>query len=344
MNAVSPRSMLSALLAALSLGIIAHFVAGCAAGNTAEAPRPTGRAAAIDSYVQGVLAYNNGDHDKAINELQHAVQQHPDLVMAHVMLGDLYQSKHDYGDALVQYQVTTQLDPYSYKNYYNEGLMYQLLDRVKEAVASYLRALRLNPQDALTNQNLGAAYLKLDDIENAIKYCRRSVELNESSAGAWSNLAVALDAAKLYREAEAAYRKALELDSAHVEVAVALADNLMRQQRYAEAQSVMSQVVHVEDTAPHRKRLGDTLFLEKKYDEALGEYARALKLDPRYYPALNETGWLLITQYMQSLGLEDDKRQAALDAWRKSLLINPNQPRVAQLLKKHAEKFSDENR
>jgi tetratricopeptide (TPR) repeat protein len=318
------------------------FAAGCAHHEGDAASRPTGRSAAIDSYVQGVLAYNAGDRDKAMIELKHAVRQHPDLVMAHAMLGDLYQGRHDYEDALDQYTVTTQLDPYSYKNHYNQGLMYQLLDRVKEAIAAYLRALELKPTDALTNQNLGVAYLKLDDVENAIRYERRAVELNDKSAPAWSNLAVALDANKQYREAEPAYRRALELDSSQPQVACALADNLVRQQRYAEAQSVMNQVVQASDTAPHRKRLGDALFLEKKYEEALGEYARALKLDPKFYPALNETGWLLITQYNQSLGLEENKRIAALDAWSRSLQLNPNQPKIAQLRKTYSEKFSDE--
>jgi tetratricopeptide (TPR) repeat protein len=335
---LSPRSILGSLMLAVLLGGVS-YVAGCAAPAPAG---PPGRAKAIDSYVQGVLAYNNGDADKAIINLKEAVNHHSDLVMAHSMLGDLYQTKRDYKDALSQYQATIKLDPYSYKNYYNEGLMLQLLNRVKEAVVAYLRALELNPKDALSNQNLGVAYLKIDDLDNAIKYCRRAVELNDQSAPAWSNLAVALESARQYKEAENAYRRALELDSGHIEIAVALANNLIQQQRYSEAQSVMDQVVRIDDTAPHRKRLGDTLFLEKRYDEALGEYARAIKIDPHYYPALNETGWSLITEYNQSLGLEEAKRTAALDAWQRSLMIKPNQPRIAQLMQTYSQKFSDD--
>ncbi len=335
---VSPRTILGTLTAFMLWGG-AIYLAGCA---SAPPTGPASRVAAIDSYVQGVLAYNRGDSDRAISDLQGAVRQHPDLVMAHAMLGDLYQSKHDYKDALSQYQSTIELDPYGYKNYYNEGLMFQLLNRVKDAVAAYLRALELNPKDALSAQNLGVAYLRLDDLPNAVKYCRLSIELNPQSGPGWSNLAVALDESRQYKEAEDAYRHALELDSTHVELAVSLTNNLIAQQRYTEAQSVMNQVVRIEDSAPHRKRLGDTLFLEKKYVDALGEYARALKLDPRYAPALNETGWTLITEYNQSLGLEEDKRNGALDAWQKSLLIKPNQPRIAQLLKTYSLKFSDE--
>jgi tetratricopeptide (TPR) repeat protein len=317
-----------------------RYFPGCAA----QKPVPTGRAAAVDSYVQGVLAYNQGNRDKAIAELQQATRQHDDLIMAHALLGDLYQSKQDYQHALTQYEATIRLDPYSFRNHYNEGLMFQMLNRVQEAVASYLRALKLNPKDFNSNLNLAAAYLALNQPDDAANYAKRAVDLNDNSAAAWSNLAVALDAQQKFKEAEPAYRRALELDPTHPQIAVALAENLMHQLRYAEARSVMEQVVRAEDNPPHRKRLGDTLFLEKKYDEALGEYARALKLDARFYPALNETGWVLITEYNQSLGLEEGKRKAALDSWRHSLLINPNQPRITQLMTTYAEKFSDEGR
>ncbi len=336
----STRSILGTLsLVTLFGGAI--YLGGC---GSAPASGPPSRVGAIDQYVQGVLAYNRGDTEKAIQDLQAAVQQHPDLIMAHSVLGDLYQSKRNYKDALQQYQSTIVLDPYGYKNYYNEGLMFQLLDRVKDAVAAYLRALQLNPKDALSAQNLGVAYLRLDDLENAIKFCRLSVELNPQSGPGWSNLAVALETAKRYKEAEEAYRRALELDSTHIELAVSLANNLIVQQRFSEARSVMDQVVRINDTAPHRKRLGDTLFLEKRYPDALNEYARALKLDSHFTPALNETGWTLITEYNQSLGLEEDKRNGALDAWQKSLLIKPNQPRIAQLMKTYSLKFSDESK
>jgi superkiller protein 3 len=306
--------------------------------------KPQTRSAAIDTYVTGVMAYNDGKNDQAIADLQQAVRQHSDLIMAHSMLGDLYQVKRNYNDALAQYEITIRLDPYSYKNHYNEGLMNQLLGRVKEAIAAYLRALELNPKDFLSAENLGAAYLQLDDYDNAIKYCSMATEMNDQEPAAWSNLAMAYEAKGEWKEAENAWRHCLELKGTSVETSVALAKNLKHQQRYAEARAVLSEVVRVSDTASHRKLLGDALFLEKKYDDALDEYARAVKLDARFFPAMNESGWVLITQYNQSLGLEENKRLAALDAWQASLLINPNQPQVRQLMKTYAEKFSDDNK
>ena len=55
----------------------------CISGCATRAARPVakGRDAAVDSYVQGVLAYNQGNRDKAIAELQQATRQHDDLIM-----------------------------------------------------------------------------------------------------------------------------------------------------------------------------------------------------------------------------------------------------------------------
>lgn len=331
----SPRLVVS-LLIGLTVPWTALHVIGCA-----PAPKPVGRAAAVDSYVQGVLAYQAGNNDKAIADLQAAVRQHADLVMAHSMLGDIYSTKKDYNDALVQYEITTRLDPFSYKNHYNEGLMEQFLGRVKEAVDAYLRALKLNPSDFLTNQNLGAAYLQLDDYDNAIVYCTKATELNDKSGPAWSNLATAYEAKGDWKTAEADWRKALEADSASVEVAVSLSKNLKHQQRFPEARTVLNEVVRASDTAPHRKLLGDALFLEKKYADAIQEYAKALEIDPKYIPALNETGWVLITEYNQSLGLDEGKRTAALEAWKKSIALNPNQVQIRNLMKTYAEKMAE---
>ena len=316
--------------------VVFVLLTGCA-GETAK----PAQAAAVDNYVHGVLAYKNGDRDQAIKDLQLAVEERPDLVMAHDLLGDVYQSRREYRNALTQYRATTKLDPYFFKNYYKQGLTLQLLNRVKEAIAAYLQALNLEPNDAMTNQNLGVAYMSLDDLANAIKYCRRAVELDPKAAPGWSNLAVALDTSRLYEDAEKAYRTAMELDSARLEIPEALAMNLVHQNRLEEAQSVMDQVVRLGNTAAHRKRLGDILSMRKKYAEAVGEYGRALDLDPRYYPALNETGRALVAQFNQSLELDDEKRLAAVEAWNKSLRIKPDQPRVAELLKSYAQRRQD---
>jgi hypothetical protein len=49
---------------------------------------------------------------------------------------------------------------------------------------------------------------------------------------------------------------------------------------------------------------------------------------------MNEKAFALIGKYLVGLQLDDTLRNAALDLWRASLKINPNQPRIADAVRK----------
>ena len=329
-TAVVPILVLAALFAA------AMNLVGCQ--NADPAAR---RQAAINTYAHAVVLYQNGDSDQAIAALQDSVKQHHDLIMPHAMLGDLYQARQDYTDALAEFQEVVRLDPYGYENHYKLGLVYQILKRLPDAIASYFAALHLNADDFNTNMNLGAAFLAMGKSETALPYTQRATELNAKSAPAFANLGVVCDSLKMWKDAETAYRKALELDSNQMQTAFCLAENLMHQGHYADARGVMGQIVLREDSAVARKRFGDAMFMSQQYDDARLQYENALKLDPKYYPAMNQEGWLLITQYIQGLGLDDARRQAAIQLWKRSLQIEPDQSRIIELVHKYEQKFAN---
>jgi tetratricopeptide (TPR) repeat protein len=320
--------------AAWAIGLAATLIlfSGC--------QHTTGRDAAIDTYIRGMMAYESGDRDKAMAALETAVAQHDDLTMAHAVLGDLYQEKQQYAKAANQYLAVTRLDPYTGTNFYNLGLMYQMLDRVQDAIASYLRALQLNPRDFLANLNLAAAYLALNKPADALPYAVKATELNDKSAGAFFNLGVAQDGLRKYGDAEKSYRRSAELGDVP-DAQMRLARDLIRDERFPEAFSVLDVLTRHHDSAQARKLKGDTLLLRNRYDEAIVEFTRALKLAPRYYPAMNDAGWTLISQYTSGLGLDENKRQAAVAIWRQSVKINPDQPKIQDLIKRYGEKFAE---
>ena len=74
--------------------------------------------------------------------------------------------------------------------------------------------------------------------------------------------------------------------------------------------------------------------MAKKYDDAIHQYDLALKSDPKYLPGMNAKAFVLIQQYKEGLELDDTQRRSALELLRTSLKINPNQPRIAEALKK----------
>src|SRR5580765_5479232 len=94
------------LLAAAVLFI--SMLTGCQS-NTGSLQRP----AAVEKYIEGAKSYQSGDLEKATAELSSAVRANPNLVMARIMLGDIYIKKSDFRSAKEQYLVLTSLDPYT---------------------------------------------------------------------------------------------------------------------------------------------------------------------------------------------------------------------------------------
>lgn len=331
------RSLLRLLgcgFAAICISILG--LSGCATGardDTLAGVDPADRPVGVDYYVRAVAAYNQQDIERAIVLLLEATRQNPNLRMARSMLGDLYRARGDYRQAIPNYERLAELDPYTPDNHYRLGLMYQLVNRLKESAASYLRALELDPRDWQSNMNLGLVYLALNQIDDAVTYLERASVLMPDKALIWSNLGVALDARGSVVLAEAAYKKSLELDGSQDATLLNLGSNLVAQGKGQDALSVMERAIQKINTAPAIKRYADALALNQKYDAALVEYDRALKLDPSYWPAVTEKGFLMINLYRRGMELDEQQKTAAINLWKRSLALNPNQPRVQQALK-----------
>ena len=315
-------------LAAIALGVGA---AGCKSNQP-------GGIKAIDRYVAAVQAYNRGDRDRAVSNLVSATRANPDLIMATLLLGDLYRESGSYEDALKQYQRLVKMDSYGWENFYKLGVTYQFLQRLEEAAAAYLKALKLNPNDANTNMNLGLVYLFLGKPDDAVRYTERATLLDPHSAAAFSNFGVALDGRGEFARAEAAYRRSLDLDPTNATTLSNLGTNLIAQNKGAEAADIMARVVKMDDIPLHRKRYGDALAKAGRYDDAIKQYETALKEDPKYYLAMNEIGWAHLAQYRKDLQLDDAKREQALAMWKQSLAVNPDQPRIEAAIKEWSQK------
>ncbi|MGH7213668.1 MAG: tetratricopeptide repeat protein, partial [Tepidisphaeraceae bacterium] len=245
----------------------------------------------------------------------------------------LYRAGGDYTNAAVQYEAAAKLDPYGYVNHLNLGVSYQLLNRFQEAAASYLKALRLNPGDVESNMNLGLVYLALGQVDDAVHYLEIATTLDPHNAIALANLGVALDAQGSHARAESAYRKSLDLKADQSTTILNLGTNLLSQQKPTEAIAVLRTVVKKSDSASVRKRFGDAFAQAGRYEEAIQEYMACLKLDSRYYPAMNDMGRVLVARYYASSEMDEEMRRLAVRYWRASLQINPSQPRVVTLIK-----------
>jgi tetratricopeptide (TPR) repeat protein len=289
---------------------------------------------AVDRYVEGAELLQEGRQQQAIEALQQAVDENPDLISPRTLLGQLYRTSGEFQQALTQYQNLVRLDPYTVSNHYYLGLCYHFLNRLTEAQEAYLDALHLDPRDFKSNMNLGLVKLALGENADAVHYLHVATEINPKSAPAWSNYGVALDAMGDYPKAEECYRHSLELDSDNTAALLDFGTNLLLQNKTSEAITILGPLSKRLNTPMAHKRYADALAQSKKFDAAKDEYHATLNLNPRYYPALNALGDIAINQYEQGLELDESLHSEAMDDWKKSLAVDPDQPEITEKVKK----------
>jgi tetratricopeptide (TPR) repeat protein len=311
------------LLVGGSLAAFLGFVgAGCTPPGGAVSPQAT------RSYAAGVLAYERGEIPAAQMHLGAATRQSPVLIKARTLLGDLFRAEGNYVAALDEYEVVVKLDPNSPSGFYRLGLVYQLLQRFLEARDAYTRALTLNPNDASSHMNLGLVHLALGDLVAAVEHTSKAVELAPTNPDTLANHGVVLDAVGDKPGAERAFLSSLELAGDRPATLLNLAQNLLAQGRPTEAEQVLRRLLASVETPMGRKRLGDALAMQGRAADAIEQYELAIKRDPRFFPAYNEAGRVMIQRYRAGGELDEDIRKAALGYWRNSLRINPAQPAI----------------
>lgn len=315
----------------------ATILVGCRSQQKALAPP-----VAVDQYVEGAELLQEGRRQQAITALEQAVQENPDLISPRTLLGEIYRTAGEFQQALIQYQNLCRLDPYTVSNHYYLGLCYHFLNRLTEAQQAYLDALHLDPRDFKSNMNLGLVKLALGENAEAVRYLKAATEINPKSASAWSNYAVALDAVGDYPHAEACYRKSLELDADNSAAQLDFGTNLLLQNKTSEALAILGPLSKRMNTPMAHKRYADALAQAKKFGPSKEEYHTTLNLNPNYYPALNALGDIAIADYEQGMELDESLRTEAMNDWKKSLVVDPDQPGISEKVKKwdHPPMFS----
>ena len=149
----------------------------------------------------GVIAYQSGNSESAIDLIGKALAIMPDYAEAR----------------------------------YNLGNALKKLNRLEESVASYAEALAIKPDYAEALNNLGLALKGLNKLEEAVASYRKAVAIKPAFAEAHNNLGFALNALNKLDEAAASYQKALALKANFAEVHYNLGNLLFNGKRVNEA-------------------------------------------------------------------------------------------------------------
>ena len=290
---------------------------------------------ASQAVTSAQQAQSRGDIEAALVEFERAIAINPELTVAYMGAGDIYLGRGDYTNAERRYAVAAQQAPRNFDAQYNHGLTLQFLNRLAEAVRAYLRALSINPNSFDANLNLATTYLDLSEPAQALPYAQRAVQIDAGSGTARFNLGAAYAALGRHDQAVIEYQQAAERMDLTPELLLNLSDALGKTGRNAEMLGALQTLVAIEPSAIAYERTGAAYFKLRRYDESLQAFDRAIQLDPLHYPALNGLAVNHLNRYLWSNQNDRASLQRAIDALRRSLVIEPNQPRIQALLTRY---------
>jgi protein O-GlcNAc transferase len=237
-------------------------------------------------HCLGLLAYQTGRNDTAVDLIAKAIAQSGRVPVFHNNLGNVLKAQGKLPEAIASYRWALAHKPDYAEAHYNLGVTLHAQGDPAAAEASYRRALALKPNHAAAYNNLGNALQQQDKLEEAVASFERALIHHPNYAEAHGNLGNVLKAQGKLDEATASYQSALLHKPDFVEAHGNLGIVLQERGRLDEAVASFERALLLEpgDAETHNY-LAHALQARGRMDEARASYRRALALRPDYAEA-----------------------------------------------------------
>jgi tetratricopeptide (TPR) repeat protein len=203
-----------------------------------------------DFWLHFQLAFTLTDSAQQEHCYRAALAIRPDSVIAHNNLAMALHVQKDYEGAIAHYkQATANPHSASPQAYSNWGAVLSEINDLDGAVAMYQKALAINANLPTACASLANVLERTGDSKGAIPFYRKALSLypewsSGQTDGSYNrflptvhySLGLALYELHQYDEATAYHQKAVKIDPAYAEAYLALAQALLQQGRFAEAE------------------------------------------------------------------------------------------------------------
>jgi predicted O-linked N-acetylglucosamine transferase (SPINDLY family) len=242
-------------------------------------------------HLLGVLAYQEGKHELAIEYIGRAIGLEGAEASFHSNLGNVFQALGKLPEAVACHRRALELKPDYAGAHNNLGHVFQAQGMLDEAVACHRRALELKPDLANAHHSLGTALKEQGKLPEAVACYRRALELKPDYAEAHNNLGNVLKKQGKPDRAVACYCRALELKPDYAEAHHNLGNTFQAQGKLDEAVACYRRALESKpDYTGAHTNLGNVFQAQGKLDEAVACYRRALGLKPDYAEAHSNLG------------------------------------------------------
>jgi tetratricopeptide (TPR) repeat protein len=313
--------------------------AGCHSISPTNRDTPASVSLATVTDVQQVtinaaeLAKSHGDYNEALKIFKEVLNQNPVATDAFVGIGGIYIIQKDWQRAEPAFARAVKLEPRNFEAQYGHAVSLQMLKKFVDAVRAYHRALTINPEDMSANMNIATTYLQMGRPKSALVFAERAVELDGELAPAQITLAATYQLLNRPQDALEAYIAASEaMDEPSPQLMRNIIYLLTMENRYQEVVNTTEQLVQLEPTSQTYEQLGWAEFRLGDYAASLEAYRISVDYDQNNWRALNGIGVNELNGWLLGDKTNTDRYQAARTVFRRSLAINPDQPKVITLI------------
>jgi tetratricopeptide (TPR) repeat protein len=299
---------------------LAILLAGLCSLPGCSQPRPV-----LDQYLDAVALRELGQEELAIEKLNDVLAADPDFTVAYVELGKAYEATGNYQKALAAFRRAARLDTWSFENHLSLARTCEKLAEYPEAAAAYARAAELNSKSFEAVLGAARCYLMVGQYLKSLTYCELA-EQADKPREVLPVLARVYEGQKDYEQAIRVYRRLLALNENDPNVLLSLGVAYTRAGQFEPARLVLTAVTQVR---PHDgvayRHLGYCSIRLGNIDQAVQMYQKSIDFDSNDWEAHRGLGVACMLKARQTA---DRRWQVkALEHWRRSLTIRPDQPK-----------------
>jgi arylsulfatase A-like enzyme/tetratricopeptide (TPR) repeat protein len=292
---------------------------------TGDRPDPKSRLAVWEGVRNGMELVARGQMGGAIAELQAAVNEEPQLLLARSYLALALFDLGRYGESAAQCAAILDREPRDFDATLLLAKSLLRSGRTAEAQALLGAAAEIDPDSPEPWVELAQAALASRSREEAEAYLAKARERDEEAPPVLVLRGKMALLAGDSASSEALFRKALGESPFEEDARVQLGNLLLTQRRLGEAEGLYREGLTIRpEAASFHLGLGHSRALAGKMGEAIPLFEKALTLDPKSTTALNSLGFIYI---------ETGNANKGVALLRRSLEIQPDQPELVGFLR-----------
>ncbi len=250
---------------------------------------------------------------EAIKNFESSIALNKKYIDGYNNLGIAHQKIKNYEISIGYFQTVLNIDKDFYQAYNNIGISYFELGEINKSIKYTKKSLLIKPQYFDANLNLSNIYLKNNNYEEALIYLYRVLEINPKHEDTIFNIAKIYNIKKENDKAIHFLKKLRNLNKNNKSI-IFLCNLLIKKNLIDEADSIIKEYLEKNKSSEGFNTLGQIKFIQRKNDDSLQYFQKAVEIDPNNLYALYNLGKLYQTEgdyikaeYFYKLVLDKDK-------------------------------------